>query len=593
MIEFFILKERSDVMEKRYKEFKSHKMGNVRDFKELLNRAESKYSNKIAFEYKKGRNSKSNEYEKHTFKQYKEDAENLGTALINMGLLGKRIALISPNRYEWCVSYISVLAGGMVIVPLDKALPEEEIKSLIKRSKADCVIFDKKYIDIFKHIKELKDTNLSKYICMDKTEDEDILFYQDILCDGKKLRQSGNKDFDNVEIDSKKMSVMLFTSGTTAISKAVMLSQENICSNINAMPHFVLMYDTDVLLSFLPIHHTFECTITFLYGCLYCGATIAFCDGLKYIVNNLKEYGVTVFVGVPLMLDMMYKKIMKGIKEQGKEKLIYNMTKITNFLTRIHIDIRKKLYKQVLDNLGGKLRLILYGGAPMEKSTVIGLSNFGIDLVQGYGLTETSPVISAETDYFKRPGSSGLVMKNEEVKIDLPNEAGIGEIVVKGPNVMIGYYENEEETRKVLKDGWFYTGDLGYFDKDGYLYLTGRKKDVIVLKNGKNIYPQELEFLISKLPFVEENMVYGKPMKKNDYIICAKIVYNYDVMKEMYPQVKEEEYKEIIWKEIKNNINMNIPDYKHIKEIIVTKEPMIKTTTQKIKRAEELKNLGI
>lgn len=593
MIEFFILEERSDVMEKRYKEFKSHKMGNVRDFKELLNRAESKYSNKIAFEYKKDRNSKSNEYEKHTFKQYKEDAENLGTALINMGLLGKRIALISPNRYEWCVSYISVLAGGMVIVPLDKALPEEEIKSLIKRSKADCVIFDKKYIDIFKHIKELKDTNLSKYICMDKTEDEDILFYQDILCDGKKLRQSGNKDFDNVEIDNKKMSVMLFTSGTTAISKAVMLSQENICSNINAMPHFVLMYDTDVLLSFLPIHHTFECTITFLYGCLYCGATIAFCDGLKYIVNNLKEYGVTVFVGVPLMLDMMYKKIMKGIKEQGKEKLIDNMTKITNFLTRIHIDIRKKLYKQVLDNLGGKLRLILYGGAPMEKDTVIGLSNFGIDLVQGYGLTETSPVISAETDYFKRPGSSGLVMKNEEVKIDLPNEAGIGEIVVKGPNVMIGYYENEEETRKVLKDGWFYTGDLGYFDKDGYLYLTGRKKDVIVLKNGKNIYPQELEFLISKLPFVEENMVYGKPVKKNDYIICAKIVYNYDVMKEMYPQVKEEEYKEIIWKEIKNNINMNIPDYKHIKEIIVTKEPMIKTTTQKIKRAEELKNLGI
>lgn len=578
-------------MEKRFKEFSNHKIGNVKDFKELLNRAEHNYSSKIAFQYKK--DSKSTIYERHTFKQYKEDAQNLGTALINMGLSGKRIALIAPNRYEWCVSYISVLAGGMVIVPLDKALPEIEIKSLIKRSEADCVIFDKKYIDIFKQIKESKDTNLSKYICMDEIEDEDILFYENILSNGKKLRESGNEDFDNVEIDNKKMSVMLFTSGTTAISKAVMLSQENICSNINAMPHFVLMYDTDVLLSFLPIHHTFECTITFLYGCLYCGATIAFCDGLKYIVNNLKEYGVTVFVGVPLMLDMMYKKIMKGIKEQGKEKLISNMTKITNFLTRVNIDIRKKVYKQILDNLGGKLRLILYGGAPMEKSTIIGLSNFGIDLVQGYGLTETSPVISAETDYYKRPGSSGLIMKNEEVKIDLPNEEGIGEIVVKGPNVMLGYYENEAETKKVLKEGWFYTGDLGYFDKDGYLYLTGRKKDVIVLKNGKNIYPQELEFLISKLPFVEENMVYGRPMKKNDYIISAKIVYNEDIMKEIYPEVKEEEYKEIIWKEIKDKINMNIPDYKHIKEIIVTKEPMIKTTTQKIKRSEELKILGI
>lgn len=394
-------------------------------------------------------------------------------------------------------------------------------------------------------------------------------------------------------IDHKKMAVMLFTSGTTAISKAVMLSQENICSNINAMPHFVLMYETDTLLSFLPIHHTFECTITFLYGCLYCGATIAFCDGLKHIVNNLKEYGVTVFVGVPAMLEMMYKKIRKGIEKQGKEKLINTMLPITSGLAKIHIDLRKKVYKQVLDNLGGKLRLVLYGGAPMEKSTVVGLAGFGIDMVQGYGLTETSPVISAETDYFKKPGSSGLIMKNEEVKIDNPNEEGIGEVVVKGPNVMLGYYENEEETHKVLKDGWFYTGDLGYFDKEGYLYLTGRKKDVIVLKNGKNIYPQELEFLVSKLEFVEEVIVYGKPVKNNDYQISAKIVYNEEVIKELYPESNKEEYKEIIWNEIKEKVNQNIPDYKHIKEITITKEPLIKTTTQKVKRAEEMKKIGV
>ena len=580
-------------MEKRKRVFKNHEMGTVQDFKELLNRAAEKYGDKVAFEYKEDSNNKKSKIIKKTFNQYKKDAEYLGTKLLKMGLDGKRIALIGPNRYEWCVSYISVVAGDMVIVPLDKALPDVEIKSLIKRSKADAIIFDKKYIDVFKEIKKENNTNLKYYICMDKCEEFDTLFYEDLIKDGKELIENGNSQYSNLKIDNQKMSIMLFTSGTTSIAKAVMLSQDNICSNINAMPHFVLMYDTDVLLSFLPIHHTFECTITFLYGCLYCGATIAFCDGLRYVVDNLKEYKVTVFVAVPLMLETMYKKIMKGIKEQGKENLIKFITPITNGLAKIHIDLRKKVFKQVLDNLGGKLRLVLYGGAPMEKSTVVGLSNFGIAMVQGYGLTETSPVISAETDYYKRPGSSGLIMVNEEVKIDNPNDEGIGEIVVKGPNVMLGYYENEEETKKVLKDGWFYTGDLGYLDKDGYLYLTGRKKDVIVLKNGKNIYPQEIEFLIGKLPFVLENIVYGKPDKNKDYIISAKIVYNEDIMKELYPDKSEIDYKDIIWEAIKEEVNSQIPEYKHIKEIQVTKEALIKTTTQKVKRAEELKKIGV
>ena len=585
-------------MEKRLKEFPGHVMGEIRDFKELLNRADTKYSDKIAFEYKKNSASGKPEYMKHTFHEYAEEARNLGTALLEMGFEGKRIALIGQNRYEWCTSYISVLGGDMVIVPLDKALPNIEIKSLIQRSKADAVIFDSKYLSVFQEIKKEQTSNLSCYICMDKVEEEGMLNYSDLVEKGRELRKNGDQRYEKLKIDNEKMSVMLFTSGTTTISKAVMLSHHNICSNINAMPHFVLMYESDVLLSFLPLHHTFECTITFLYGCLYCGATVAFCDGLKHIVNNLTEYGVTVFVGVPLMLEMMYKKIMKGIEKQGKAGLIKTMTPITNALATIHIDIKRKIYKQVLDNLGGKLRLVLYGGAPMEKSTIKGLASFGIDMVQGYGLTETSPVITAETDHFKRPGSAGLVMKNEEVKIDQPNEEGIGEVVVKGPNVMLGYYENEEATKEVLKDGWFYTGDLGYFDQDGYLYLTGRKKDVIVLKNGKNIYPQEIEFLISKLPYVEENIVeenivYGKPVKNNDYLISSKIVYNPDVLKELYPEANENQYQEIIWKQIKEQINNNMPDYKHIKEIIVTKEPLIKTTTQKVKRSEEMKKLGI
>ena len=580
-------------MSKKLNPTKGHEMGKIQDFRQLLDRAVEKYGDKIAFEYKKDSTDKNSEVIVKTFNQYKKDAKKLSTILLNMGLEGKRIAVIGNNSYKWCVTYISVVTADMVIVPLDKALPDTEIKSLIKRSKADAVVFDKKYVEVFEEIRNEKESNLQYYICMDDIENPNIIKYSELMQKGEELLKGGDNRYEGIKIDNKKMSIMLFTSGTTAAAKAVMLSQYNVCSNINAMPYFVLMYDTDVLLSFLPIHHTFECTITFLYGCLYCGATVAFCDGLRYVVDNLKDYGVTVFITVPLMLDIVYKKINKGIKAQGKEKLINFMKPITNGLSKVHIDLRKKVYKQILDSLGGKIRLVIHGGAPADKSTIVGLNSFGISTIQGYGLTETSPVVSAEADYKKNPGSAGLIMANEEVKIDSPNEEGIGEVVVKGPNIMLGYYENEEETNKVLKDGWFYTGDLGYLDKDGFLFLTGRKKDVIVLKNGKNIYPQEIEFLISKLPFVAENIVYGKPDKDKDYIISAKIVYSEEAMKELYPDKNENEYKDIIWKEIKEKINTQMPEYKHIKEIQVTDEPLIKTTTQKVKRAEEFKKIGV
>lgn len=580
-------------MSKKLKPTKGHEMGKIQDLRQLLDRAVEKYGDKIAFEYKKDPTDKNSEVIVKTFNQFKNDAKKLSTILLNMGLEGKRVAVIGNNSYNWCVTYIATVTGDMVIVPLDKALPDTEIKSLIKRSKADAVVFDEKYVEVFEEIRNENESNLQYYICMDDIENPNIIKYSELIQKGEELLKGGDNRYDNIKIDNKKMSIMLFTSGTTAAAKAVMLSQYNVCSNINSMPYYVLLYDTDVLLSFLPIHHTFECTITLLYGCLYSGATVAFCDGLRYVVDNLKEYGITVFITVPLMIDIVYKKINKSIKEQGKEKLINFMKPITNVLSKVHIDLRKKVYKQILDSLGGKIRLVILGGAPADKSTIVGLNSFGISTIQGYGLTETSPVISVETDYKKRPGSAGLIMVNEEVKIDSPNEEGIGEVVVKGPNIMLGYYENEEETNKVLKDGWFYTGDLGYLDKDGFLFLTGRKKDVIVLKNGKNIYPQEIEFLISKLPFVAENIVYGKPDKDKDYIISAKIVYSEEAMKELYPDKNEDEYKDIIWKEIKEKINTQMPEYKHIKEIQVTDEPLIKTTTQKVKRAEEFKRIGV
>ena len=320
------------------------------------------------------------------------------------------------------------------------------------------------------------------------------------------------------------------------------------------------------------------------------GATIVFCDGLKYIPKNLKEYKISIFVAVPLILETMYKKIQKGIEEKGKTKLIYRMSKISNALLKCKIDVRKALFKQVLEQFGGNLRLVLYGAAPMNKETIIGYNNLGIELVQGYGLTETSPVIAAETDREKRPGSVGLVFDNMEVKIENPDKDGIGEILIKGPNVMLGYYKNEEETKKVLKDGWFKTGDYGYLDEDEFLYITGRKKDIIVLKNGKNVYPQELEFLINKLPYVKESLVYQREQSKTDTMLCAKIVYNKDVIKERLGEKTESEYKEEIWKEIKE-INKTLPIYKYIKKISITTEELKKTTTQKVKRYEELKTV--
>ena len=531
------------------------------NLRELLSRSCHLFANKVAFEYKK--TPKDQEIVEITYAELKEDVEALATCLLSLGLENKRVALIAPNRYSWCVSYLAITGGNMVVVPLDKSLPSQEIEDSIIRSKADAVIFDSKYADTFLKIKNDTNNNLKYYICMDSgISTENFLSYDSLIQKGKEKVKLGDHSFWDVEIDSKKTSVMLFTSGTTSLSKIVCLSQDNICTNVYQIGCMAKVTSQDTFLSFLPLHHTFECTTTFLYG-LYCGITIAFCDGLRYIVDNLKQFKITGFVCVPIA------------------------TKISNFLLKFHIDIRRKVFKSVLDELGGYLRVIVYGAAPMDKNTIIGLSNFGINMLHGYGLTETSPVVSAENDKYKRPGSVGFPMVGVNIKIDHPNEDGIGEILIKGPNVMKGYYENEEATKECLKDGWFYSGDLGYYDKDGYLFVTGRKKSVIVLKNGKNIYPEELEILISKLPYVSECIVYGRPDKDGDLQIATKIVYKEDVMKELYPEKQKTDYYSIIWEDIKK-INKTIPTYKYIKHLIITTEELIKTTTQKVKRHEEI-----
>ena len=561
----------------------------VKNYREMIEYSVKNYADKIAYKYKKNGDLKHVEYVEKTYEQVERDIKAFATELLNKGLEHRKIVLIGNNRYEWCISYLAVTSANMIIVPLDKALPDNEIENLVTRSEADVAIFDKKYIDVMKKLKKDANVNLKMLICMDNIKDNEVEKFSQLLQKGEELLKNGDNRYEKVEVNPDKMSIMLFTSGTTNLPKAVMLSQKNICANLSDFASWVKLYPTDTLLSFLPIHHTFECTVTFLYG-FYSGCTVAFCDGLKYIQKNLAEYKVSVFVAVPLVLETMYKKIQKAIQDQGKEKLIHMMIKLSNGLLKCKIDLRKVIFKQILDNLGGNIRLVLYGSAPMSKETIVGFNNFGIALVQGYGLTETSPVIAAESDKEKRPGAVGLALPSLNVKIDNPDENGEGEILVKGPSVMMGYYHNEEENKKAFIDGWFRTGDYGYITEDGFIYVTGRKKDIIVLKNGKNVYPQEIETLINKLPYVTESLVYQREKDKTDTMLCAKIVYDKDIIKESFGEKTEKEYKDNIWEEIKE-INKQLPVFKHIKKITVTTEPLIKTTTQKVKRYEELKKV--
>ena len=567
-----------------------YKADEIKNFKELIERSAEKYGDNIAYKFKENLGKKNQKIVEKTYNTVKEEVEALGTALIDMGLENKKIALIGNNRHEWCESYLAITTSNMVVVPLDKALPDMEIKSLIERSKVDAVIYENKYAEIFDTIKTEKNETVKYYINMDLEEDDNsVLSFKKLIKKGKKLVKDGDKRYSNVKIDTEKMSVLIFTSGTTNTAKGVMLSQKNITSNIMGMAKMSKMYPEDVLLSFLPLHHTFECTITFLYG-FYSGATIAFCDGLKYIAKNLQEYKISVFVAVPLVLETIYKKIQKGIKDQGKENLVKTMSKIANFLLIFHIDIRRKIFKSVLDQLGGNLRIAYFGAAAMDKNVIKGYNNFGIDTVQGYGLTETSPLVSAETDKEHCPGSVGMAPFNVEIKLEDIDEKGVGEIVTKGPNVMLGYYENEEATKEVLQDGWFHTGDLGYFNKDGYLFITGRKKEVIVLKNGENVYPTDIEFLVNKLSYVKESILFPRENSKGEIALGIKIVYDEDIIKEHFADKKENEYKDLIWEDIKE-INQSLSQFKRIKELIITTEELEKTTTKKVKRFKEIEKI--
>jgi len=423
--------------------------------------------------------------------------------------------------------------------------------------------------------------NVKYYIEMNsdkplKDEDVGIKF---LVQAGKNIIKSGDKDFENIEIDPEEFKVLIFTSGTTSNSKGVMICNRNLAANINCIPAYITLYPSDRLFSVLPLHHTYESTIGFLYP-ISQGASIAICEGLKYIVNDLKESEPTAILAVPLLVENFYKKIMDSIKKSRKDKLVKSMMGITNALKAIGINCKRNVFKEIYANLGGKLRIIVSAAAPMDKNIAQWFTDLGIIFLQGYGLI----------------GSVGKAVVGADIIIDNPNENGEGEILIKSPTLMLGYYQDEAETKKVIRDdGYFHSGDVGYMDKDGFIYITGRSKNVIVTQNGKNIYPEEIEGLLQNIPEIKEVMVYGKEPTaednkgKNDkeLIITARIIVDNDFVKETYGEKTEDEIHDIIWDKIKE-VNKKLTSYKYIKKLEIKHDEFEKTSTMKIKRYKEI-----
>ncbi|MBR4111125.1 MAG: AMP-binding protein [Clostridia bacterium] len=550
----------------------------IKDLKDMLNSSCELYGDNVAFLQK---DKPGGEYKEIRFNEYKRDVEALGTALISLGLKDKNIAVIGENRYEWAVSYLAVVNGTGTVVPLDKELPEAELESLINRGEVSAIIYSKKKKEQIENIKKRIDT-VKYYIPMD--EDETVEnSYKNLIKKGAELLNDGDKSFVDAKIDAKKPLIMLFTSGTTEQSKAVLLCHWNIAYDMMCACKSIVVNPEDRFFSVLPLHHTYECTAGFLIP-LYRGASVAYCEGLRYVSQNLKEAKPTMILAVPALFENMYKKVWETVEKKGKTKLIKTMIKISDALYACGINVKGLLFKQIHENFGGNLRIGIVGAAAMDKDVIAGFRSLGIHMIQGYGLTECSPLAALNRDCYYNDGAAGREVPGIKLKIDQPNAEGIGEICVQGDNVMLGYYKNEEATKKALKDGWLHTGDLGYFDEDGFLFITGRMKNVLITKNGKNVYPEELESLINKVEIIKESMVYQQENEqKDDTFLAAIIVPDFDKVKEKFGEISDEELKEKLWEEVKG-VNKQLVSYKYIKQIEVRKEELEKTTTLKIKR---------
>lgn len=557
----------------------------ITDLKDMLNKTRKLYGDKPAYKIR----IDEGKYKVFTHDEVRDMVNCLGTALCNLGLKGKRIAVIGENRYEWEIAYLSIVCGTGVVVPLDKSLPENELKNLIERSDIEAIFYSEKYSEAIEKIKMSDKNKLKHLISMDLKKHTNGVYSQDELIEvGNGLLKEGNREFIDSQIKPEEMSIMLFTSGTTSASKVVALSHKNICSNLMDLASVLDVTSEDTLLSILPIHHVFECTVGFLFS-LYKGAQTVFCDGIRHIIDNLKEYKVSIMACVPGIYERIFMMIRKQLEKQGKlQEVLENEEKYRNS----SMETRKEVFKEIHEMLGGNIKLFISGAASLDRNVEEKYRLIGINLVQGYGLTETSPVVAIGTNKYYKTGSIGKTVPSVEAKVVNKNDEGIGELVVKGPSVMLGYYQNEEANKQAIKDGWFYTGDLAKIDDEGYIFISGRKKNVIVLKNGKNIYPEEMECLVNKIEGVEESFIFGKQLSedKENIKIHVKIVFNRERVKDVYKVETDEEIYDVILNKIKE-INKTMPKYKAIRGIILTETPLIKTTTNKIKRQANLEEI--
>ena len=561
----------------------------ITDIRHMLRTSTELYGDNVAF---RQRFEKNEPYREITYKEAFETVNALGTALTNIGLKGKRIAVIGENCYQWATSYLAVICGTGVVVPLDKELSAMELKQLVIEAEVSAVMFTKKYREIFKEMKTSGDTDIE--ILVDLTgddEEEGIFKWSNLVAEGRMLLDGGDRSFVEAEIIADEMSELLFTSGTTGIAKGVMLSHKNICFDLMIAPTILNVNTWDIFFSVLPIHHTYEGTCGFLMP-LYKGASIAYCEGLKYIVKNLAEVSPTMFLGVPALFETLYKTIMRNVRKQGKEGLVKKVMSVNKVTRKIGLDLNKLLLKDILKVFGGRMRVLISVGAAIDPAILQFFNDLGFIAVQGYGLSECAPMgaLNPDNPKYMRNSSVGHILPGMQVKIVDKDEDGIGEICLKGDNVMLGYYKNPEETARTVRDGWFYTGDQGYVDEEDFIYITGRKKNVIIASNGKNVFPEELEYYLSLSPFIAESMVWGaEDERSGDIVIVAAIRPETDDIREVLGDEKADDpetVKELLWKEV-DKVNEQMPMFKKIKKIVVRNEEFEKNTSKKIKRFAE------
>ena len=557
----------------------------VASIKHMLETSAELFSERTAFWYKF---NKGEDYTAITYKQTFDDVNALGTALLSRGLGGKKIGVIGENGYYWALSYLAVVCGTGVVVPLDKELSAYELEQLVEQSGMSCVLLSPKYRPMFSEMLERQVGNLEFLIDVKAEMSTDRIYaLKDLMSEGRSLLDLGDRNYLDKEIDPEALGILLFTSGTTGVAKGVMLSHRNICAELMLDPLLIKYTKDDIFFSVLPLHHTYECTCGFLVS-LYRGSSIGYCEGLKYIQKNLKELRPTIFCGVPLIFENLYAGIMKNIRKQGKEKMLKNVLRMNAITDKVGFSLSKALLGRVRDVFGGRMRLLVSGGAAIRPEIVKFFNDLGFIMIQGYGLTECAPLAACNPTEkkYNRYDSAGRILEQEEVKIVDKGKDGIGEICLKGPNVMMGYYENPEETAKSLIDGWFHTGDLGYVDRQGYIYITGRKKNVIITANGKNVYPEELENYLDESIFISESMVWAKDDERgNDKTIVATIKPDMDEIRNYLGDDADdpEVVKALLEGEV-DRINRPQPIFKKIGKVIIRTDDFEKTTTKKIKR---------